>query len=154
MMPTIPMPAIGHVTKSQDGNFKGVLRALAFSAPITILLNPSKSADTQPDCRVYSNTVEIGGGWIKKGKTSGEDYVSLSLADPAFGPRSSTPIWTVPPARTTRMSSRSSGTRSTKRIARPAPAGAGFLLAVAKGRHNSFAETDYRSRVLEVLRAP
>ena len=31
--------------------------------------------------------VEIGAGWVKKGKTSGEDYVSLSLADPAFGPK-------------------------------------------------------------------
>ena len=81
------MPAIGHVTKSQDGNFKGALRTLAFSAPITILLNPSKSGDTQPDYRVYSNTVEIGAGWVKKGKTSGEDYVSLSFSDPSFGPK-------------------------------------------------------------------
>jgi uncharacterized protein (DUF736 family) len=81
------MPAIGHVTKSQDGNFKGALRTLAFSAPITILLNPSKSGDTQPDYRVYSNNIEVGAGWIKKGKTSGEDYVSLSFSDPSFGPK-------------------------------------------------------------------
>ena len=81
------MPAIGHVTKQKDGNFKGQLRTLSLSAPITILLNPSKSGDTQPDYRIYSQTVEIGAGWIKKGKTSGEDYVSLSLTDPAFGPK-------------------------------------------------------------------
>ena len=79
------MPAIGHVTKSQDGNFKGALRTLALNAPITILLNPSKSAENQPDYRVFSNNVEIGAGWIKKGKTSGEDYVSLSFSDPSFG---------------------------------------------------------------------
>ena len=36
---------------------------------------------------VYSRTVEVGAGWIKKGQTSGEDYISLSLADPAFGPK-------------------------------------------------------------------
>ncbi len=29
----------------------------------------------------------MGAGWIKKGQTSGEDYISLSLADPAFGPK-------------------------------------------------------------------
>jgi hypothetical protein len=31
--------------------------------------------------------VEIGAGWRRTGKTSGEDYVSLGLADPAFGPK-------------------------------------------------------------------
>jgi uncharacterized protein (DUF736 family) len=79
------MPAIGHVTKSQDGNFKGALRTLTFNAPINILLNPSKANETQPDYRVYSNNVEIGAGWVKKGKTSGEDYISLSFSDPSFG---------------------------------------------------------------------
>ena len=81
------MPAIGHVTKQKDGNFKGQLKTLSFRAPIDILLNPSKSSDTQPNYRVYSQTVEIGAGWIKKGQTSGEDYVSLTLVDPAFGPK-------------------------------------------------------------------
>jgi len=81
------MPAIGHVTKQKDGNFKGQLKTLSFRAPIDILVNPSKNSDTQPDYRVYSQAVEVGAGWIKKGKTSGEDYVSLSLADPAFGPK-------------------------------------------------------------------
>jgi uncharacterized protein (DUF736 family) len=81
------MPAIGHVTKQKDGNFKGQLKTLSFRAPIDILLNSSKNGDLQPDYRVYSQAVEIGAGWIKKGRTSGEEYVSLSLADPAFGPK-------------------------------------------------------------------
>ena len=81
------MPAIGHVTKQKDGNFKGQIKTLSVRAPIDILLNPTKSSDTQPDYRVYSQAVEIGAGWVRKGKTSGEDYVSLSLADPAFGPK-------------------------------------------------------------------
>ena len=81
------MPAIGHVTKSQDGNFKGALRTLTFKAPITITLNANKTGDTQPDYRVFSNNVEIGAGWIKTGKASGEEYVSLSLSDPSFGPK-------------------------------------------------------------------
>ena len=79
------MPAIGHVTKQQDGNFKGQLKTLSLRAPIDILLNPSKSSETQPDYRVYSQTVEIGAGWVKKGQTSGEDYISLTLTDPSFG---------------------------------------------------------------------
>lgn len=81
------MPAIGHVTKQKDGNFKGQLKTLSFKAPIDILLNPSKSGDKQPDYRVYSGAVEIGAGWIRTGQTSGENYISLSLADPAFGPK-------------------------------------------------------------------
>ena len=81
------MPAIGHVTKASDGSFKGQLRTLSFKAPIEIVPNAAKSGDTQPDYRVYSQSVEIGGGWIRRGKTSGEDYVSLGLADPAFGPK-------------------------------------------------------------------
>ena len=81
------MPAIGHVTKSQDGNFKGALRTLAFKAPVTITLNTTKTGDTQPDYRVFSNNVEIGAGWIKTGKASGEEYVSLSLSAPSFGPK-------------------------------------------------------------------
>jgi uncharacterized protein (DUF736 family) len=81
------MPAIGHVTKQQDGNFNGQLKTLAITAPIDIFLNSAKNGDKQPDYRVYSRTVEVGAGWIKKGQTSGEDYISLSLADPSFGPK-------------------------------------------------------------------
>ena len=104
------MPAIGHVTKSTDGkSFKGQLKTLSFRAPIDILPNTAKNGDNQPDYRVYSQTTEIGAGWVKKGKTSGEDYVSLSLADPAFGPKSSTPISVAPPDRMTRTCLPSSG---------------------------------------------
>jgi uncharacterized protein (DUF736 family) len=79
------MPSIGFVTKQKDGNFKGQLKTLSFKAPIDILLNPTKSGSIQPDYRMYSAGVEIGAGWRKKGKTSGEDYISLSLADPSLG---------------------------------------------------------------------
>ena len=52
------MPAIGLVTKQKDGNYKGQLKTLSFKAPIDILLNPTKSGDTQPDYRVYSGNVD------------------------------------------------------------------------------------------------
>ncbi|HAY05795.1 MAG TPA: DUF736 domain-containing protein, partial [Hyphomonas sp.] len=30
---------------------------------------------------------EIGGGWLRKAKASGRDYISITLADPQIGPR-------------------------------------------------------------------
>lgn len=42
---------------------------------------------THPDFRVANQGVEVGAGWIRRGETSGEDHVSLSLAAPEFGPR-------------------------------------------------------------------
>lgn len=81
------MPAIGHVTKNEDGSFKGQLKTLSISAEITIVSNRSKSSDAQPDYRVLSDGVEIGAGWNRRSETSGRDYVSLSLAAPEFGPR-------------------------------------------------------------------
>lgn len=81
------MPAIGYVTKSEDGSFKGQLKTLSISADIAIVANRSKATDNQPDYRVLSDGVEIGAGWMRRSETSGRDYVSLSLAAPEFGPR-------------------------------------------------------------------
>jgi uncharacterized protein (DUF736 family) len=81
------MPAIGYVTKSDDGSFKGQLKTLSISADIAIVANRSKSTENQPDYRVLSDGVEIGAGWLRRSETSGRDYVSLSLAAPEFGPR-------------------------------------------------------------------
>lgn len=81
------MPAIGYVTKSDDGSFKGQLKTLSISVEIDIVANRSKSTDTQPDYRVLSDGVEIGAGWMRRSESSGRDYVSLSLAAPEFGPR-------------------------------------------------------------------
>lgn len=81
------MPAIGYVTKADDGSFKGQLKTLSISADIAIVTNRNKSSDSQPDYRVLSDGVEIGAGWLRRSETSGRDYVSLSLAAPEFGPR-------------------------------------------------------------------
>lgn len=81
------MPAIGYVTKADDGSFKGQLKTLSISADIAIVTNRNKSSDSQPDYRVLSDGVEIGAGWLRRSETSGRDYVSLSLAAPEFGPQ-------------------------------------------------------------------
>lgn len=80
------MPAIGYVTRDGQG-FKGELKTLSIRADITIVPNGHKTADNQPDYRVLAGGVEVGAGWNRRGELSGNDYVSLSLAAPEFGPR-------------------------------------------------------------------
>jgi uncharacterized protein (DUF736 family) len=81
------MPAIGYVTRNEDGSFKGQLKTLSISADIAIVENTKRSGDNQPHYRVLSDGVEIGAGWSRRSESSGRDYVSLSLAAPEFGPR-------------------------------------------------------------------
>ncbi len=81
------MAAIGYVTKNDDGSFKGQLKTLSIRADIAIIVNASRSGDTQPHYRVLSDGVEIGAGWTRRSESSGREYVSLSLAAPEFGPR-------------------------------------------------------------------
>ena len=81
------MPAIGYVTRGETGTFKGQLKTLSIRAEITIAANARKANDAQPDYRAYSGDVEIGAGWNRRSESSGNDYVSLSLAAPEFGPR-------------------------------------------------------------------
>jgi uncharacterized protein (DUF736 family) len=81
------MTAIGYVNKQDDGRYTGSIRTISISAQVEILPNVNKSADAQPDYRVMTQGIEIGAGWTKKGATSGQDYVSLALAAPEFGPR-------------------------------------------------------------------
>ena len=80
------MPAIGYVTRNGEG-FKGQIRTLSIRAEVEIVPNSRKSSDVQPDYRVLSAGAEIGAGWHRRSETSGNTYVSLSLAAPEFGPR-------------------------------------------------------------------
>ena len=81
------MAAIGYVNGNMSEGYVGQLKTLSIRAGIEIRPNRSKSGDVQPDYRVYSEGVEIGAGWVRTGQVSGEQYVSLSLAAPEFGPR-------------------------------------------------------------------
>src|SRR3546814_6933836 len=80
------MSAIGYVTRNGDG-FKGQLKTLSIRTDIEIVPNARKSHDRQPDYRVMANGVEVGAAWNRRSETTGNDYVSLSLAAPEFGPR-------------------------------------------------------------------
>lgn len=79
--------ALGYVTTTATG-YKGTLAMLTLSTPIQIIENTQKDRPEQPDFRVLAGEkgAEIGAGWTKTAKSSGKDYLSLTLADPAIGP--------------------------------------------------------------------
>lgn len=80
--------ALGYVTKTETGAFEGTLSMMSLKKRISIQPNRAKETDAQPDFRVYTeDRVEIGGGWNRTGKVSGNPYVSLTFAAPEFGPR-------------------------------------------------------------------
>lgn len=79
------MATIGTVTRRDDGRYEGELKTLTIRAEIAILPVSDKSTPNQPDFRVLAQGVEIGAGWLRKGQTSGKEYVALSLAAPEFG---------------------------------------------------------------------
>ncbi|TVR95132.1 MAG: DUF736 domain-containing protein [Rhodospirillales bacterium] len=80
------MPAIGHVRRTDKG-FEGSLNTPSIKSRITIVTNTAKASEGQPDYLVVVDGAEVGGGWVRRSRTSGADYVSLSLAAPEFGPR-------------------------------------------------------------------
>ena len=79
------MPVIGHVTKQKDGGYIGQLSTLTVQAKIEMIPVKNKQSDIQPDFRVMAGEVEIGAAWVKNGKKSKEDYVSVTIAAPEFG---------------------------------------------------------------------
>lgn len=80
--------ALGYVSETKTG-FEGALAMMNLSASIRIEKNGEKDGDGQPDYRIYAGetNTEIGGGWVRKAKSSGRDYVSITFADPQIGPR-------------------------------------------------------------------
>ena len=80
--------ALGYVSETKTG-FEGSLAMMNLSAAIRIETNVDKTEEGQPDYRIYAGetSTEIGGGWMRKAKASGREYVSLTLADPKIGPR-------------------------------------------------------------------
>ena len=79
------MSTIGQVQKAKDGSFKGTFRTLSVQAAIEIAPVKKKSSEKAPDYTVRLNGIEAGGGWKKTGKTSGEEYISCSVAMPELG---------------------------------------------------------------------
>lgn len=71
----------------KGATLEGMLHTLAVNVPIALIPNATKTSEMQPDYRIISrnNRVEIGAGWKRTGKMSGEEYISVSLAAPEIG---------------------------------------------------------------------
>jgi len=81
------MSTIAIVTRQPGGAYEGRFKTLTLDHALLITPNAEKTQDGQPDYRVYGAGIEIGAGWNRQSRKSGEDYVSLSLATPEFGPQ-------------------------------------------------------------------
>ena len=75
------MATIGFVQKKENGAFEGNLKTLSINAPITIL-PVTPASERSPNYKILSNGAEVGAGWTKTGRQSGEDYVSLTFDAP------------------------------------------------------------------------
>ncbi|MGE4341212.1 MAG: DUF736 domain-containing protein [Pigmentiphaga sp.] len=81
------MATIATLTQKADGTLEGQLTTLSVTAPIALVKNARKAKDNEPDYRIVSrkNGFELGGGWNRISKNSGEEYISVSLSAPEFG---------------------------------------------------------------------
>ena len=81
------MATIATLTQKADGNFEGTLTTLKITAAIALMPNPRKVKESAPDFLIVSrkNGFELGAGWNRKSKSTGEEYISVSLSAPEFG---------------------------------------------------------------------
>ena len=80
------MATIATLIQKNDG-FEGTLATLTVTAAIAMIPNARKVKDNEPDYRIVSrkNGYELGAGWNRTSKSSGEPYISISMASPEFG---------------------------------------------------------------------
>jgi uncharacterized protein (DUF736 family) len=59
----------------------------AHHAAHALVPNARKAKDSEPDYRIVSreNGFELGAGWNRRSKNTGDDYISVSLSAPEFG---------------------------------------------------------------------
>ena len=79
------MSALGIVVRDPETNvIKGQIALLLAGREIGIEIvpNPYKRTEDQPDFRISSGASDLGAGWIKTGKESQREYVSLRIFHP------------------------------------------------------------------------
>jgi len=79
---------LGTFTKLADGSFTGTLKTLNATAAL-VIVPVEKASENAPDHRVYAGNgqrYEVGAGWSRIAKTSGETYINLKIGAPEFGP--------------------------------------------------------------------
>jgi uncharacterized protein (DUF736 family) len=78
---------IANLTAKQDGVLEGMLTTLNVNVPIALVPNATKASDEAPDVRIIArrNGFELGAGWNRISKQTGEEYLSVKMAAPEFG---------------------------------------------------------------------
>jgi uncharacterized protein (DUF736 family) len=78
---------LGTFTLRDDGTYTGILRTLNVNKAI-VITPVDKTSDNAPTHRVYTAgpRYELGAGWSRVAKSSGETYIGLKLGSPEFGP--------------------------------------------------------------------
>ena len=81
------MATIATLTQKVDGTLEGQLATLSVIAQVALVKNARKVKDNEPDYRIVSrkNGFELGAGWNRISKNTGEEYISVSLSAPEFG---------------------------------------------------------------------
>ena len=77
---------IGTFTAKDDRSYAGSLRTLTINQRVTIVPN-GKTKNSQPDYRVFAGAFEVGAAWVRNSERTGEEYLSVTIAAPEFGPR-------------------------------------------------------------------
>ena len=78
---------IANLTVKADGSLEGMFATLHVNVPIALIPNTNKARDDAPDYRVIArrNGFELGAGWNRISKRSGEEYTSVKLSAPEIG---------------------------------------------------------------------
>ena len=78
---------IATLTQKTDGILEGVFATIRVNAPIAIVPNAAKSSEEAPDYRVINRKTgfEIGAGWNRVARQTGEEYLSVKLEAPEIG---------------------------------------------------------------------
>lgn len=78
---------IATLTQKTDGTFEGIFATIRVNAPIAIVPNATKASEEAPDFRVVHRRTgfEIGAGWNRIARQTGEEYLSVKLEAPEIG---------------------------------------------------------------------
>ena len=77
---------IGTFTKTDQGTFTGSIQTLTLDQKIELVPLDDKPNSKSPDFQIFrtSTHAEIGAGWNKTSKSSGNPYINIKIDDPAF----------------------------------------------------------------------
>ncbi len=78
---------IASLTQKTDGTLEGVFATIRVNAPIAIVPNANKANEEAPDYRILHRKTgfEIGAGWNRISRQTGEEYLSVKIEAPEIG---------------------------------------------------------------------